>query len=138
MKYAFLDTGYLIALNASDDQHHFAAQQHWQEFLKYKPLLVTTSYIFDEVTTFFNTRNRHAKAVEIGKNLLQSQSITFRHVDKELFDAGWKKFQIYSDKRYSLTDCISFETMERERIRHALSFNDHFEQAGYINFPTRS
>jgi uncharacterized protein len=135
MKRAFLDTGYLIALNAFDDQHHDAAQRHWQDFLKERPFLITTSYIFDEVTTFFNTRDRHAKAVEIGKLLLQSQSITFHHVDKDLFEAGWKNFQIYSDKRYSLTDCISFETMERERIRHALSFDDHFEQAGYINLP---
>jgi len=26
----FVDTGYLIALEAADDQHHDAADQHWR------------------------------------------------------------------------------------------------------------
>ena len=32
--------------------------------------LVTTSYVIDETVTFFNSRNLHAKAVEIGERLL--------------------------------------------------------------------
>lgn len=56
MSSAFLDTGYVIALEASDDQHHEAAQRHWWRFVKGSPRLVTTSYVFDEVVTFFNSR----------------------------------------------------------------------------------
>lgn len=52
MSALFLDTGYVIALEASDDQHHSAAQEHWQQITSPPPTLVTTSHVFDEVVTF--------------------------------------------------------------------------------------
>jgi predicted nucleic acid-binding protein len=135
MKRTFLDTAYLIALEASDDQFHEKAKNHWHNFLAQKPRLVTTSYIFDEVTTFFNSRDKHEKAVEIGERILQSTSIEFIHVDESLFEAGWKTFQRNNDKQYSLTDCISFEIMEKKGIQTVLSFDHHFEQAGFRKIP---
>jgi len=48
----FLDTGYVIALEAADDQYHDAAVQHWRGLSTQLPPLVTTSYVFDEVVTF--------------------------------------------------------------------------------------
>jgi len=46
MKPVFLDTGYLIALEASDDQNHAAARRHWRGFSRRLPPLVTTSLVF--------------------------------------------------------------------------------------------
>jgi len=136
MTSCFLDTGYLIALEASDDQHHDAAVRHWREdVLTAPPLIITTSYVFDEVVTFFNSRDRHAKAVEIGRRLQASNSVEIVHVTPELFNAGWLLFQERSDKRYSLTDCISFVVMERRQIERALAFDRHFEQAGFQLLP---
>jgi predicted nucleic acid-binding protein len=71
----FLNTGYLIALEAADDQHHVAALRHWRAYVQSRPRLVTTSFVLDEVATFFNSRGRHAKAVEIGERLLGSSSV---------------------------------------------------------------
>ena len=65
MKPLFLDTGYVIAIEAVDDQHHLDAAAHWSNLLKTLPPLVTTTYVINEIATFFNSRNRHAKAVEI-------------------------------------------------------------------------
>ncbi len=131
MRRLFLDTSYLIALEAADDQHHEEAIVHWQRLSSPLPSPVTTTYFFDEVVTFFNGRNRHAKAVEIGNLLLESSSLELVHVDEALFHEAWHYFTRHSDKSYFLTDCASFVVMKRLRIRAALTFDKHFAQAGF-------
>ncbi len=133
-----VDTGYWLALELANDQNHAAALEHWQGIRDDLPKLVTTSYIFDEVVTFFNSRSHHAKAIQVGQRLLHSPSIQFVHVDETLFFEGWSYFQQRPDKGYSLTDCISFIVMERLNISTALTFDQHFTQAGLAREPQRS
>ena len=89
MSMLFLDTGYVIALETEDDEHHQEAQQHWRNLAQQRPSLVTSTYVFDEIVTFFNSRGRHAKAVEIGRRLLRSPHIRLVQVDTSLFEEGW-------------------------------------------------
>jgi predicted nucleic acid-binding protein len=131
----FLDSGFLIALEAADDQHHAAALGYWRALMPSRPKLVTTSFVLDEVVTFFNSRGRHAKAVEIGEGLLASPSVEFVHVDQALFQASWSYFCERPDKRFSLTDCVSFVLMEQLGIRSALAFDAHFARAGFSTLP---
>jgi predicted nucleic acid-binding protein len=56
-------------------------------------------------------------------------------VDENLFHAGWDYFRQYQDKRYSLTDCISFVVMQQRGIQTALTFDQHFSQAGFQRMP---
>ncbi|MBU4581051.1 MAG: PIN domain-containing protein [Proteobacteria bacterium] len=135
MKQLFLDTGYVIALEAADDQHHEEAIKHWRGLLRKVPNLVTTTYVVNEIATFFNSRNRHAKAVEIINRLKSSSSVQIVHVSEKLFDASWEYFKKHSDKMYSLTDCASFVTMEEMKIEAALAFDQHFIQAGFKKLP---
>jgi predicted nucleic acid-binding protein len=135
MRRVFLDTGYLIALEAADDQYHAAATEHWHSLRESRPRLITTSYVFDEVVTYFNSRGLHAKALEIGQRLIDSPSVRLIHVDEALFQAGWDYLRKRSDKLYSLTDCTSFVVMQRERLRVALAFDSHFKQAGFRRLP---
>jgi predicted nucleic acid-binding protein len=135
MNTLLLDAGYIIALEASDDQNHRAASQHWRKILKSPPRLVTTSYVFDEIVTFFNSRGQHEKAVEVGSNIIQTDSIELIHVDEALFYEGWEYLQKYKDKTYSLTDCISSVVMEQRGIKAALAFDRHFTQAGFSKLP---
>jgi uncharacterized protein len=135
MKTLFLDAGYVIALEASDDQNHKAALAHWQKLRKARSQFVTTTYVFDEIVTFFNNRGRHAKAVEVGSNPIQAESIEMIHVDEALFYEGWEYFQKHKDKAYSLTDCLSFIVMMQRGIKSALTFDRHFAQAGFSKLP---
>jgi uncharacterized protein len=135
MNTVFLDTGYVLALELLNDQNHRAAAQHWRSLKKRLPPLVTTSYVFDEVVTYFNSRGYHAKAVEVGNRLLQSPSVQFVQVDEGLFMEGWQYFQQHQDKSYSLTDCISFVVMKKLKIETALAFDQHFVQAGFKKVP---
>ncbi|MDQ3254833.1 MAG: PIN domain-containing protein [Acidobacteriota bacterium] len=135
MKSVFLDTGYLLALELSNDQNHRAALKHWRSSVKSLPLIISTSYVFDEIVTFFNSRGYHAKAVEVGNRLLSSPSVQLVHVDEALFREGWQYLQKYKDKEYSLTDCISFIVMKNFGIDTAFAFDKHFAQAGFKKVP---
>lgn len=127
----FLDTSYLLALELANDQNHQAAQAHWQQVITNTNTFVTTSYILDEAVTYFNSRNYHAKAVQVGSYLLISPSVQLIHVDESLFYLGWTYFQQHKDKQYSLTDSISFIIMQQYGIQVALTFDQHFVQAGF-------
>ena len=135
MKPKFLDTGYLLALELANDINHAAALLHWQKLAGALPPLVTTSYIFDETMTFFNSRGFHSKAVRVGNNILRSPSVELIHIDEVLFYEGWAYFQKHQDKKYSLTDCISFIVMQQQGINEAFAFDHHFTQAGFITEP---
>jgi uncharacterized protein len=135
MSAVFLDTGYVLALELSNDQNHRVAAKHWRSMKKRLPALVTTSYVFDEVVTYFNSRGHHAKAVEVGNRLLTSPSVQFVQVDEGLFRESWRYFQQHQDKDYSLTDCISFVVMKRSGIETAFAFDQHFVQAGFKKVP---
>jgi len=121
MKPVFLNTGYLIVLEASDDQNHAAARRHWRAFSGHLPPLLTTSLVFAEVVTFFNTRGRHAKAVELGNMLLESPAVELVHVDESLLLRAWDWFQQYADKSFSLADCVSFVVMRQRGVERALA-----------------
>lgn len=131
----FLDTSFVIALELVDEQYHDRAIDCWRGLSRGSPRLVTTSYVFDEIVTFFNSRNRHDKAIEIGDRLLSSSVIELIHVDQDLFSEAWQHFKQHSDKSYSLTDCISFLVMTRLNLQSALSLDRHFAQAGFQKLP---
>jgi len=135
MPLKFLDTGYLIALENTRDEHREKVKRHWGTYIQSlsspQPALVTTSYIFDEVVTYLNSRGWHTAAVRCGTMLMKSQYVQFVPVDDALFKAGWQYFQTHQDKTYSLTDCISFVTMRNFAIETALTVDNHFVQAGF-------
>jgi predicted nucleic acid-binding protein len=103
----FVDTGYLLALELGNDQNHEAAQKYWQQIIVVSVKLLTTTYILNEVVTYLNSRDHHAKAVQIGEILLNSTTIELVHVDEALLQDSWAYFRQHQDKRYSLTDCVS-------------------------------
>ena len=45
--------------------------------------------------------------------------------------AGLDLYRARPDKRYSLTDCISMQTMRKEGITEVLTNDRHFEQEGF-------
>ena len=132
----FVDTSYLLALELANDQNHQMAKGHWQQLTSDLPPLITTSSVFGEVVTYFNSRGHHQKAVGVGNNLLKSSSVDLIQVDEALFLAGWAYFQQHQDKRYSLTDCISFVVMTQRAIQTALTFDRHFIQVGFRSEPS--
>ena len=85
----FLDTSYVIALEIVNEDNHQVVLQHWQTLAISQPSLVTSTYIFDEIVTFFNSRNLHYKAVEIGNRLIESPEIELIEIEQKLCNQGW-------------------------------------------------
>ena len=129
-----MDTGYLVALEDADDENHPRAREHLDGRAS-MPTLTTTSYVLDEVVTFFNVRGQHAKAVEVGEMLLGSPSVGMVHVGEDLLRRGFGLLRDRPDKDYSLTDCVSFVLMREHGISVAFAFDKHFEQEGFVKEP---
>ena len=51
---------------------------------------------------------------------------------RQRFEDGFALYKARPDKAYSLTDCISMNTMRQERISEILTHDDHFTQEGFI------
>jgi predicted nucleic acid-binding protein len=49
----------------------------------------------------------------------------------ESFLSGFGRYEDRPDKGYSLTDCVSVNTMDDERIHQVLTADRHFQQEGY-------
>ena len=52
--------------------------------------------------------------------------------DHESFVAGLNLYEKRLDKGYSLTDCISMNTMNQLEILEVLTHDQHFTQEGFI------
>jgi predicted nucleic acid-binding protein len=131
----FLDTAYILALEFEADQHHRLAIEYSRRARSGGDRVVTTSFVLDEVVTHLNARGHHAAAVRTGEQLMKGSHIDFVEVDHELLANAWKYFIRHQDKRYSLTDCISFVLMQERGLWQALTFDQHFQQAGFECLP---
>lgn len=134
MSAMFLDTGYVIALESTRDQHHVQATRHWRT-LPRGQRFVTTSLVFAEIIAYINGHGLHAKAIAVGRRLLEDPLVELIHVDEALFQQGRDLLRRHNDKQYSLADRVSFLLMKDRGIRQALSFDRHFEQAGFERLP---
>lgn len=61
----------------------------------------------------------------------ESPRIHVINLDDELLHLTLHYYSQYSDKDWSLTDCLSFAVMKKEGIDIAYSSDHHFEQAGF-------
>jgi predicted nucleic acid-binding protein len=123
-----VDTGYFIARAEPRDVLHERAIR-WERALS-EPLLVT-EHVLWEVVNHFSEPLHRPKAHLIVSMVLQSASFEFVEADSVWFDRGMKLHEARPDKAWSLTDCISFEVMRDRNVTRALTYDHHFEQAGF-------
>lgn len=126
----FADTFYWVALTSAEDDAH----THALAFSRSVPLeLVTTEEILTEYLTFFASARRSLRilAGNTVALLLANDRVHIVAQSHESFLAGLTLYRARPDKGYSLTDCISMETMRREGLTDVLTNDRHFEQEGF-------
>lgn len=126
----FADSWYFIALADRFDAHHGAARR--LEVLIGRSRPVTHDAVLSEVLTYFSgggmlTRQR---AAAVARDALRDFRVL--PADRGLFLAALDRYAARPDKEYSLVDCMSMIVMEQRGIRHVLTNDHHFTQAGFI------
>ena len=127
------DTSALLALLFADDQNHRAAAV----FARKSPQtrFVWTELILSEVVTRAQARAGAARAVGVTNDLLASRRYELLFVDAEILRGALSRMERFADKRLSLTDCASFEVIERLGLAGAFAFDRDFRDCGYRMFP---
>lgn len=124
----FVDTSFLLAVLNPRDALHLRAQA-WAAAIT-EPLLVT-EYVAWEMVNALSMPVDRPKAQAALQEIQTTPEWEWVSASPWLFTMGIRLHGERDDKAWSLTDCISFLLMQQRHIRLALTYDHHFEQAGY-------
>jgi predicted nucleic acid-binding protein len=125
---AFLDTGFVIVLINERDQYHQQALDLADIYEQY--LLVITDAVFLEIANALS-RNYKQEAIQVIEELNSSENVEVVRLTPEFFERTFDLYKKRQDKSWGLVDCLSFIIMQDKNINFALSFDQHFIQAGF-------
>ena len=128
-----VDTSALLALTMADDRHHDRATRFVRENPRTR--FVMSELILGETVTRVRARGSAEVAVDVDDRLLRSRRYDLLFVVVDVIRGELGKMARFSDKRLSLTDCTSFELMERLELATAFSFDRDFRDCGYPMVP---
>jgi uncharacterized protein len=129
MKTLFADTFYFIALLSPRDLNHQLVNKFTD---RNSFCLLTTDWVLTELgNALSGTQIERLKFSEVMQDLLNDTDVTIVPSNRSWFLQGLKLHSSRPDKRWSLTDCISFLVMQEHGINEALTGDHHFEQAGF-------
>lgn len=127
------DTSALLALYLVQEKDHERAT----DFLNRRPeaRLVLTELILAELATRICARAGAERAVDAADRILRSRRYDLVFADIDLIGGALIKMGRFSDKRLSLTDCVSFELMEKLGLPVAFTFDRDFRDCGFETVP---
>ncbi|MEI6429633.1 MAG: PIN domain-containing protein [Pseudanabaena sp. ELA607] len=132
MKTVFADTSYWIAfLNEDDDLYEIAIQTTEKLF----PMqIVTSEMILSELLNHVSKKGKNFRnaAVNFINQLNEEPNVVITPQTSPLFTIAFQLYAQRQDKAWSHTDCSSFCIMEELGITEALTYDKHFEQAGFV------
>lgn len=131
MKAVFADTGYWIAISNPHDSLHERAREVSRSLPSKR--LVTSEMVFTEFLNDFGQRGEFLRmlAVRLVDRSRRDANVVVVSQTSRQFRQALSVYENRCDKSWSLTDCASFGIMERYGIKEALTYDRHFEQAGF-------
>ena len=130
MRKVFADTGFFRVLADENDARYETVETYRRTLLENGYIFVLTDMVLAEVILRVRYDLDWRKAVFIGEVIRNGIGKEY-----ELIDSGpyvWKAwdevFKRYSDKRFSLADCISFAVMADKHIREVLTVDADFDR----------
>lgn len=123
-----IDTSYVLALIDRRDRNHPRALELVKEYDN-APMLITDAVLLEIGAAM--AAGFRKQAIQVIGEFFGSPNIEVVRLSPELFDRGFDFFKRYDEKEWSLADCISFVVMRDRGIHQALTFDQHFQQAGF-------
>jgi uncharacterized protein len=132
MKKLFADTFYWVALAHPKDDWHEKVKNVSKELGSF--LIITSDEVLIEFLTFFGKNGPilRNKAVDLVRSIFNNPNIKVVPQTRSSFLAGLDLYEKRPDKDYSLTDCISMNTMKSENLNDVLTHDKHFTQEGFL------
>jgi predicted nucleic acid-binding protein len=127
----FADACYWIALLHRNDQLHATADE--AKKVLGQATLVTTDEILTEVLNFYSGWGPQLRSIVVQcvEEIRRDARVRVLEQSRATFENGFALFKKRTDKEYSLTDCVSFNTMRAESLIQALTDDHHFQQEGF-------
>ena len=95
--------------------------------------LLTTGWVLTELAdALASTPRGRAEFFSTLNDLQADHDARIISYGDALMEEGIRLYSQRLDKKWSLTDCISFVVMQREGLSEALTGDHHFEQAGFV------
>jgi len=131
MNLIFADAAYWIALIAPRDQLHSRAMEASASLADCQ--IVTSEWILTEFLNEFaeGRSDLRIAATKMVASLRARTDLLIVPMSGSGFTAAFNLYRERTDKGWSLTDCSSFLTMQQFGIHAALTYDKHFEQAGF-------
>jgi len=131
MRTIFADTFYWTALLNPRDEWHIRVISFSKNLVSVR--LVTTDEVLTEFLNFFSGYDMKMRqsVIERIQDILQNDYVQVIPQSHDTFLAGLELYRQRFDKQYSLTDCISMQTMKQREITEVLTHDRHFKQEGF-------
>ncbi len=130
MRAAFADTFYWVALTNPADPYNRAVMARVNEIAQTR--IFTTDAVLTEFLTFFSEdKHLRQRAGQTVRALLDDPDVEIIPESRLTFLSGLDLYCNRSDKGYSMTDCISMQTMRGLGLTDVLTSDRHFEQEGF-------
>lgn len=131
MKAVFADTVYWIATVVPSDQWHEPSHRARENLGQAR--LVTTDEVLTEFLAALSGYGDaiRRQAARMARAILDDPNVHVVPQSRDSFLRGLAFYEQRPDKGYSLTDCISMNSMRTDGLTEVLTNDHHFEQEGF-------
>jgi uncharacterized protein len=129
MKLVFADAFYFVARLNRRDQYHAHVLKFSRDF---RARILTSDWVLMEVADALAESESRARVRDFILHLRESAACEIVPASRELLDRAQELYHQHADKKWTLTDCVSFVIMRERKVSDALTGDKHFEQAGFV------
>ena len=123
MKKIFIDSSFFIAILHRGDQHHKEAAGIASKLENIQ--FVTTEMVLAEVLNSLANKGNYTRQIATSyvEEMFRDENTLIITQNEAQFMKGFELYKKLNDKTCGLTDCVSFNTMNEEKISEVLTFD---------------